>query len=85
MIAAREPYDKTLTLLRQLRSSEETHGLPLLVMGPASLRADVLDCGSIDFLPTPVFVRDAIRPVAPSRWATGIRTRRVAKRESTAR
>lgn len=60
VIAAREPYDKTLTLLRQLRSSEETRGLPLLVMGPASLRADVLDCGSIDFLPTPVFVRDAI-------------------------
>ena len=60
MVAAREPYDKTLTLLRQLRSSEETRTLPFLVIGPASLRASVLDCGSIDFLPTPIFVRDVI-------------------------
>jgi hypothetical protein len=60
VVAAREPHDKTLTLLRQLRSSEETRTLPLLVIGPASLRASVLDCGSIDFLPTPVFVRDVI-------------------------
>ncbi len=60
VVAAREPYDKTLTLLRQLRSSEETRTLPLLVIGPASLRASVLDCGPIDFLPTPVFVRDVI-------------------------
>ena len=60
VIAAREPHEKTLTLLRQLRSNEENSGLPLLVMGPASLRTSVLDCGSIDFLPTPVFVRDVI-------------------------
>jgi hypothetical protein len=60
VIAAREPYDKTLALLRQLRSSEETRTLPLLVIGPASLRASVLDCGSSDLLPTPVFVRDVI-------------------------
>jgi ActR/RegA family two-component response regulator len=60
VIAAREPYDKTLTLLRQLRANEETRTLPLLVIGPASLRPNVLDCGAIDFLPTPVFVRDVI-------------------------
>jgi hypothetical protein len=60
VIAAREPYDKTLTLLRQLRSSEETRTMPVLVIGPASLRPSVRDCGSIDFLPTPVFVRDVI-------------------------
>jgi hypothetical protein len=60
VIAARPPYDKTLTLLRQLRASEETRTLPLLVLGPASLRPSALDCGTIDFLPTPVFVRDVI-------------------------
>jgi ActR/RegA family two-component response regulator len=60
VVAAREPHDKTLTLLRQLRSSEEARNLPLLVIGPASLRTSVLDCGSSDFLPTPVFVRDVI-------------------------
>jgi hypothetical protein len=60
VIAARPPYDKTLTLLRQLRASEETRTLPLLVLGPASLRPGVLECGSMDFLPTPVFVRDVI-------------------------
>ena len=60
VIAARPPYDKTLTLLRQLRASEETRTLPLMVLGPASLRPSVLECGSIDFLPTPVFVRDVI-------------------------
>jgi ActR/RegA family two-component response regulator len=60
VVAAREPHEKTLTLLRQLRSNEETRTLPLLVMGPASLRPSVIDCGSIDFLPTPVFVRDVI-------------------------
>ena len=60
VIVARPPYDKTLTLLRQLRASEETRTLPLLVLGPASLRPDALDCGMIDFLPTPVFVRDVI-------------------------
>ncbi len=60
VVAARAPYHKTLTLLRQLRASEETRTLPLLVLGPASLRPSVLECGSIDFLPTPVFVRDVI-------------------------
>jgi hypothetical protein len=60
VVATREPHDKTLTLLRQLRSSEESRPLPVLVIGPAGLRASVLDCGQIDFLPTPVFVRDVI-------------------------
>lgn len=60
VVVAREPHDKTLTLLRQLLSNEETRALPLLVMGPASLRPEVLACGPIDFLPTPVFVRDVI-------------------------
>jgi hypothetical protein len=60
VVASREPHDRTLTLLRQLRASEETRTLPLLVMGPASLRPRVAECGSIDFLPTPVFVRDVI-------------------------
>ena len=60
VVAARDPYDRTLTLLRQLRSCEESRTLPLLVMGPASLRPAVLDCGSVDFLPTPIFVRDVI-------------------------
>ncbi|MGB8297619.1 MAG: DUF4388 domain-containing protein [Polyangia bacterium] len=60
VMAARPPYDKTLTLLRQLRASEETRTLPLLVLGPANLRPSVLECGSMDFLPTPVFVRDVI-------------------------
>jgi hypothetical protein len=60
VVVAREPYDGTLTLLSQLSSHDETRVLPLLVMGPASLRASVLDCGAIAFLPTPVFVRDVI-------------------------
>jgi hypothetical protein len=60
VVVAREPYDGTLTLLSQLCSNEETRALPLLVMGPASLRSSVLDCGAIAFLPTPVFVRDVI-------------------------
>ena len=60
VLAAREPYAKALTLLRQLRSSNETSTLPVLVLGPASLRPAVLECGAIDFLPTPVFVRDVI-------------------------
>jgi hypothetical protein len=60
VVAVREPYDKTLTLLRLLRSDEANRALPLLVMGPASLRSSVLGCGPIDFLPTPVFVRDVI-------------------------
>ena len=60
VVAAREPHNKTLALLRQLRSSEETRTLPVLVIAPASLRASVLECGSIDFLPTPVFIRDVI-------------------------
>jgi ActR/RegA family two-component response regulator len=60
VIAVREPHDKILALLRQLRSSAETRTLPLLVIGPASLRASVQDCGSIDFLTTPIFVRDVI-------------------------
>ena len=60
VVVAREPHDTTLTLLRQLRSNEATRALPLLVIGPASLRPSVLDCGAIAFLPTPVFVRDAI-------------------------
>ena len=60
VVVAREPYDGTLRLLRQLCSNEETRALPLLVMGPASLRSSVLDCGAIAFLPTPVFVRDVI-------------------------
>jgi hypothetical protein len=60
VVVAREPYEETLTLLGQLCSNEETRALPLLVMGPASLRSSVLDCGAIAFLPTPVFVRDVI-------------------------
>ena len=60
VVVAREPYDGTLRLLSQLCSNEETRALPLLVMGPASLRSSVLDCGAIAFLPTPVFVRDVI-------------------------
>jgi hypothetical protein len=60
VVVAREPYEGTLTLLSQLCSNEGTRSLPLLVMGPASLRSSVLDRGAIAFLPTPVFVRDVI-------------------------
>jgi Domain of unknown function (DUF4388) len=60
VIAACPPYDKTLTLLRQLRASEETRTLPLLVLGPSNLRPSVSECGAMDFLPTPVFVRDVV-------------------------
>jgi CheY-like chemotaxis protein len=60
VVASREPHDKALALVRQLRSQDDTRALPLLVLGPASLRDRVLEVGTVDFLSTPVFVRDAI-------------------------
>lgn len=60
VVASREPHDRTLNLVRQFRSQEDTRTLPVLVLGPASVRASVLESGNVDFLSTPVFVRDAI-------------------------
>ncbi len=60
VVASREPHDKTLALVRQLRSQDDTRNVPLLVLGPAHLRASVLESGNVDFLSTPVFVRDVI-------------------------
>ena len=58
--AAREPHDKLLAMLRQLRATEESRALPILVLGPAALRAPLRDLGTIELLPLPVFVRDVI-------------------------
>src|SRR5512133_697710 len=50
VVASRDPHDRTLGLVRQLRAQDETRTLPLLVLGPASLRTGVLECGPVDFL-----------------------------------
>jgi hypothetical protein len=60
VVASREPQDKALALARQLRSQDDTRSLPLLVLGPFSQRARFLEIGGVDFLCTPVFVRDVI-------------------------
>jgi hypothetical protein len=60
VVAVREGHEKVLAMLRQLRASPESRALPVLVLGPAALRAALGDVGSIDLLPLPVFVRDVI-------------------------
>lgn len=60
VVAAREGHDRVLGLLRQLRANAESRALPVLVLGPPTLRAALGDLGPVDLLPLPVFVRDVL-------------------------
>jgi hypothetical protein len=60
VIVSRADHDKTLTIIRQIRSKESFRTLPLLVLGPEELRKPLKENGDVDLLPLPAFVRDVL-------------------------
>lgn len=58
--ASRTDHDKVHAMIRQLRSREAFRALPVLVLGPDELRAQVRQHGQADLLPLPTFVRDVL-------------------------
>jgi ActR/RegA family two-component response regulator len=60
VVVIRDPSGPGLTALRELRGSNAGTPLPVLVLGPESLRQEVRAIAGADFLPLPAFVRDVI-------------------------
>lgn len=60
VISLREPEASALDLIAQLRSKADTKDLPLVTLGPATMRAAAMAAGASDFLTTPLFFRDVI-------------------------
>jgi len=60
VIASRGDHEKTHALLRHLRGQDAFRALPILVLGPEELRSTLKECGDVDLLPLPAFVRDVL-------------------------
>ena len=58
--ASRADHDKVHGMIKQLRGREVFRTLPVLVLGPDELRAQVRQHGQADLLPLPTFVRDVL-------------------------
>ncbi|MES1166344.1 MAG: response regulator, partial [Verrucomicrobiota bacterium] len=58
IVALRDPEKPSLEAIAGLR--EIATDLPVLAIGPSSLRAGAMAAGATDFLATPIFLRDAI-------------------------
>ncbi|MFL5303816.1 MAG: hypothetical protein ACJ8F1_01330 [Polyangia bacterium] len=58
IVAVRDPDKPSLEAIAGLR--EIAADLPVLAIGPSSLRASAMAAGATDFLATPIFLRDAI-------------------------
>ncbi|HXU83982.1 MAG TPA: DUF4388 domain-containing protein, partial [Polyangia bacterium] len=60
VVVVRDPTGPGLTALRDLRASGAGAPLPVLVLGPESLRTEVRAIPCADFLALPAFVRDVL-------------------------
>ncbi len=60
IVAIRDPATPSLNLLRGLRDLDRTRQLPVVAIGAEGLRGAAAESGGMDFLVTPVFVRDVI-------------------------
>ena len=60
VISLRAPEEASLAVIADLRKGTEGADLPVLALGPAGLRAAALQAGAFDYLPAPLFLRDAI-------------------------
>jgi hypothetical protein len=58
--ASRADHDKVHAMIKQLRGREAFRNLPVLVLGPDELRAEIRQYGQADLLPLPTFVRDVL-------------------------
>jgi hypothetical protein len=58
--ASRADHDKVHAMIKQLRGREALRNLPVLVLGPDELRAQIRQHGQADLLPLPTFVRDVL-------------------------
>lgn len=56
----RERPEATHALIRELRETETTRALPIIVLGQPAQRESVNALPAVDFLPLPVFVRDVL-------------------------
>src|SRR4051794_38923614 len=60
VVVAREPAADALNLPRPLRPPAPGAAPPVLMLGPAALRAEARTITGVDFLPLPAFVRDVV-------------------------
>src|SRR5258708_10446173 len=60
VISLHEPDPQGLNLISGLREQPGTRDLPVVTVGPASLRRAAMAAGASDFLSTPLFVRDVV-------------------------
>jgi CheY-like chemotaxis protein len=60
VVVAREPVADALSLARTLRAPSSGPPIPVLMLGPATLRPEARAIPGVDFLPLPAFVRDVI-------------------------
>ncbi|HXI57847.1 MAG TPA: DUF4388 domain-containing protein [Polyangia bacterium] len=60
VISLREPDPSGLRLITGLRGQPSTKDLPVVTLGPASMRPAAMAAGASDFLSTPLYVRDVI-------------------------
>jgi ActR/RegA family two-component response regulator len=59
VVVVRDPVEPALATLRTLREGQATP-MPILVLGPESIRAEVRALPAIDFLPLPAYQRDVL-------------------------
>src|SRR5689334_6687649 len=60
VVVVRDPSGPGLTALRDLRAGSSAAALPVLVLGPESLRNEVRAISCADFLALPAYVRDVL-------------------------
>jgi hypothetical protein len=60
VVVVRDPAGPALAALRELRSRDTGAALPVLVLGPESVRGEVREMAGADFLALPAFVRDVL-------------------------
>lgn len=74
VVAVHDPPAPALDLVRAFRADDETRVLPIIATGAPAVSSAVKQAGATDFLPVPVYVRDAItvgRLLAASGGANG--------------
>lgn len=60
VIASRTDHDKAHALIRQIRGKESLRTLPILLLGPQELRAELKDRPDVDLLSLPAYVYDVL-------------------------
>jgi hypothetical protein len=60
VVVVRDPAGPALAALRSLREGSAPSLLPVLVLGPESIRQEIRALPGVDFLPLPAFVRDVL-------------------------